>query len=267
MKSMLEMKKKAAYKAVDEFVDSGMVVGLGTGSTAFFAIERLGHLINNGDLSNIIAVSTSTQTEIQAEKLGIPLTSLNDINKVDVAIDGADIVDPDLNLVKGGGGALFREKLVELTADKFVVIVDESKISKTIGPSFPIPVEITPYAHEHIIRVIRDLPSCKGCNPLLRMGSIFNNKMDGNKIALTDNGNYIIDLHFEKKIANLSEMAKELNSTTGIVEHGLFCGLADVVVVSGSNGIILKRVSQDSFINRSIGKNSSPIPFTLLPSN
>jgi len=234
------MKKKAGYKAVDEFVTSGMVVGLGTGSTASFAVERLGQLINNGDLNNIVAVPTSIQTRNQAERLGIPLTSLNDIIKVDVAIDGADVVDPDLNLVKGGGGALLREKMVEFNADKFIVIVDESKIFKGIGPYFPVPVEITPFAHEHVMRVISDLPSCSGCKPVLRMGSILNNKIDGDEIAVTDNGNYIIDLHFEKTIIDVSGMAKELKSTIGVVEHGLFCGLADVVIISGPNGITLK---------------------------
>lgn len=234
------MKKNAGYKAVDEFVTSGMVVGLGTGSTAFFAVERLGQLINNGDLNNIIAVPTSIQTRNQAERLGIPLTSLNDNIKVDVAIDGADVVDPNLNLVKGGGGALLREKMVERSADKFIVIVDDSKISEGIGPYFPIPVEITPFAHEHVMRVISNLPSCSGCKPILRMGSISNNKIDGDEIAITDNGNYIIDLHFEKKILNVAEMAKELKSTVGVVEHGLFCDLADVIIISGPNGITVK---------------------------
>merc|ERR1712232_938083 len=137
----------------------------------------------------------------------------------------------------GGGGALLREKMVEFSADKFIVIVDESKISEGIGRGFPIPVEIIPFAHEHVIRVISDLPSCSGCKPILRMGSILNNKIDGDEIAITDNGNYIVDLHFEKIIVDISEMAKELKETIGVVEHGIFCGFADVVIISGSNGI------------------------------
>merc|ERR1712210_203248 len=190
--------------------------------------------------NNIVAVPTSIQTRNQAERLGIPLTSLNDIIKVDVAIDGADEVDPDFNLVKGGGGALLREKMVEVCADKFIVIVDESKLCDGLGPGFPLPVEITPFCHEHTIRSIASLPSCEGCDAVLRMGSSSTNKPDGDEIAVTDNGNYIVDLHFEKTIIDVSGMAKELKSTIGVVEHGLFCGLADVVIISGPNGITLK---------------------------
>merc|ERR1712210_419399 len=113
--------------------------------------------------NNIVAVPTSIQTRNQAERLGIPLTSLNDIIKVDVAIDGADVVDPDLNLVKGGGGALLREKMVEFNADKFIVIVDESKLCQGLGPGFPLPVEITPFCHEHTRRVVESLPAMAGC--------------------------------------------------------------------------------------------------------
>ena len=110
------------YKAVDDYVTSGMVVGLGTGSTAYFAVERLGELLKSGELEDIVAIPTSIRTKEQAEELGIPLVTLDTHSKLDVAIDGADEVDPDLNLVKGGGGALLREKMVEVCADKFIVI-------------------------------------------------------------------------------------------------------------------------------------------------
>ena len=117
-----ELKKMVGYKAVDDYVKSGMVVGLGTGSTAYFAVERLGQLLKSGELEDIVAIPTSVRTKEQAEELGIPLVTLDTHSKLDVAIDGADEVDPDLNLVKGGGGALLREKMVEVCADKFIVI-------------------------------------------------------------------------------------------------------------------------------------------------
>merc|ERR1712024_415840 len=144
-----------------------MVVGLGTGSTAYFAVERLGELLRSGELEDIVAIPTSIRTKEQAEELGIPLVTLDTHSKLDVAIDGADEVDPDLNLVKGGGGALLREKMVEVCADKFIVIVDESKICDGLGPGFPVPVEITPFCHEHTLKKIGDLPSLKGCETKL----------------------------------------------------------------------------------------------------
>ena len=122
MASQDELKKLTGYKAVDDYVESGMVVGLGTGSTAYFAVERLGQKLKSGELKDIVAIPTSIRTKEQAESLGIPLVTLDTHSKLDVAIDGADEVDPDLNLVKGGGGALLREKMVEVCADKFIVI-------------------------------------------------------------------------------------------------------------------------------------------------
>ena len=117
-----ELKKMVGYKSVDDYVESGMVVGLGTGSTAYFAVERLGQKLKSGELKDIVAIPTSIRTKEQAESLGIPLVTLDTHSKLDVAIDGADNVDPSFNLVKGGGGALLREKMVELAADKFIVI-------------------------------------------------------------------------------------------------------------------------------------------------
>lgn len=122
MVSQDELKKQVGYKAVDDYVESGMVVGLGTGSTAYFAVERVGEKLKSGELKDILAIPTSIRTKEQAESLGIPLVTLDTHSKLDVAIDGADEVDPDLNLVKGGGGALLREKMVEIMADKFIVI-------------------------------------------------------------------------------------------------------------------------------------------------
>jgi len=235
-----ELKKMVGYKSVDDYVKSGMVVGLGTGSTAYFAVERLGQLLESGELEDIVAIPTSVRTKEQAEELGIPLVTLDTHSKLDVAIDGADEVDPDLNLVKGGGGALLREKMVEVCADKFIVIVDESKLTDGLGPGFPVPVEITPFCHEHTLRTVAALPSCEGCKPVLRMGSSSNNQVDGDEIAVTDNGNYIVDLHFEEPIKDAVKMAEEIKATVGVVDHGLFCGMTTAVIIAGADGISVK---------------------------
>jgi len=235
--SQEELKKQVGYKAVDDYVKSGMVVGLGTGSTAYYAVERVGDKLKSGELKDILAIPTSIRTKEQAEKLGIPLVTLDTHSKIDVAIDGADEVDPKLCLTKGGGGALFREKIVEVCADKFIVIVDESKICDGLGPGFPIPVEIVPFCHEHTMRTIAALPTCVGCNPVLRLGSSSNNQIDGDEPAITDNGNYIVDLHFEIPIEDAAEMGSELKNTVGVVDHGLFCGMTTQVIIAGSDGI------------------------------
>lgn len=156
---------------------------------------------------------------------------------VDVVIDGADEVDPDLQLIKGGGGALLREKMVEVVSKKFIVIVDESKLVKRLGVKFPLPIEIVPFCHLHTTRVIESIPSLTGSRAILRMGNVSNNKIDGDNIAITDNGNYIIDLHNDKGIDNAALASTELTKTVGVVEHGLFVGMADVVIVAGSKGI------------------------------
>lgn len=239
--SQEELKKQVGYKAVDDYVKSGMVVGLGTGSTAYYAVERVGQKLKSGELKDIVAIPTSIRTKEQAEELGIPLVTLDTHSKLDVAIDGADHVDPELNLTKGGGGALFREKIVEVCADKFIVIVDETKIVDGLGPGFPIPVEIVPFCHEHTMRVIGSLPSCQGkCEPVLRMGSISNNKNDGETIAVTDNGNYIVDLVFSELIKDPVTMGMELKNVVGVVDHGLFCGMASAVIIAGKDGISVK---------------------------
>lgn len=236
-----ELKKMVGYKAVDDYVTSGMVVGLGTGSTAYFAVERLGMLLKSGDLKDIVAIPTSIRTKEQAEELGIPLVTLDTHSKLDVAIDGADEVDPALNLVKGGGGALLREKMVEVMADKFIVIVDESKLCKGLGPGFPLPVEITPFCHEHTLRLVGALPSVAGCTAKLRMGSAATGSApDGDEIAVTDNGNYIVDLFFEEPIKDAVKAAEELKNLTGVVDHGLFCGMSTAVIIAGADGITVQ---------------------------
>jgi ribose 5-phosphate isomerase A len=177
------------------------------------------------------------RTKEHAESLGIPLATLNEISKLDVAIDGADDVDPNLNLVKGGGGALLREKMVEIVSDKFICIVDDSKLSPWLGRRFPIPVEITPFCYEHTRRVLENLKSIKGCSARMRMGSAATIKPDGDNLAVTDNGNYIVDIYLSGPLSNVEEAAAEIKSTVGVVEHGLFVNMAHCVVIAGKSDI------------------------------
>jgi len=235
-----ELKKQVGYKAVDDYVKSGTVIGLGTGSTAAFAVERVGEKLKSGELKDIIAIPTSIRTKEQAEGLGIPLATLDTHSDLDVAIDGADEVDPGLNLVKGGGGALFREKIVEMCAKKFIVIVDESKLCDGLGPGFPVPVEIVPFCHEHTMRQIAALPALAGCEPVLRLGDVANNQPDGDKPAVTDNGNYIVDLKFTSPIKDPVAAGEQLKATVGVVDHGLFTGMTTACIVAGADGIFVK---------------------------
>jgi ribose 5-phosphate isomerase A len=235
-----EAKRLVGYQSIDGYVKSGMVVGLGTGSTAKYAVERLGQKLKSGELKGIVAIPTSEATRVQALSCGIPITTLNEISELDVAIDGADQVDKNFNLVKGGGGALLREKMVEVSSKKFIVIVDDSKLVDSLGPGFPLPVEVTPFCHEHTIRKIELLPSLRGCRGVLRMGNVSNNKIDGTNIAITDNGNYIVDLHFTEPIQDPIAVNQELNSLVGVIEHGLFIQMADqVLVANASSGNII----------------------------
>lgn len=235
-----ELKQQVGYQAIDDYVKSGMLVGLGTGSTAAFAVERLGQKLASGELKDVTGIPTSVRTKEQAEELGIPLITLDENSELDVAIDGADEVDPDLNLVKGGGGALLREKMVEVCAKKFIVIVDESKLCDGLGPGFPIPVEITPFCHGHTMRKIGELPSLAGCKPVLRLGSSSNNQPDGDEPAVTDNGNYIVDLFFDEPVKDAVAAASDLKNTVGVVDHGFFIGMTTAVIVAGSDGVYKK---------------------------
>lgn len=224
-----ELKKQAAWKAV-EYVKSGMVVGLGTGSTAAFAVDRIGELLKSGELKDIIAVPTSVATKNQAEGLGIPLATLDTQPKLDVAIDGADEVDPALDVVKGRGGALLREKMVEMASDKFVCIVDDSKLVEGLGGSkLAMPVEITKFCHLYLLQKLQNLPEVAGCEAKLRM--------DGDEIYVTDNDNYIVDLYFETPIVDSKAAADAIIAIEGVVEHGLFMDMVDVCIIAGKEGI------------------------------
>jgi ribose 5-phosphate isomerase A len=218
-----ELKQKAAVFAVD-FVASGMVVGLGTGSTTHFALLRLGELIRSGRLRDIVGIPSSLRTEKTALELGIPLTDFETHPRIDVTIDGADEVDPELNLIKGGGGALLREKVLAQATRRNVIIVDESKLALRLGTKWALPVEVVPFARPAEERFLASL----GAAVELRF-------RDGRPVT-TDQGNLLLDAAFGP-MENPAGIAQQLNSRAGIVEHGLFIGLAHDVVVAGPEGI------------------------------
>merc|ERR1711920_157514 len=232
MASMDDLKRMTAHKAV-EAVKSGMIVGLGTGSTAAFAVSRLGELLKSGALKDVVGIPTSKATEEQARSLGIPLGTLDEYPSLDLAIDGADEVDTQLGLVKGRGGALLREKMVEAAASEFIVIVDESKLVDGLGGSkLAMPVEIVQFCHDSLRLQLESLPSVSGCKAVLRPSDT-----DKEKPYITDNGNYIVDLFFEKPMENPEKAAEEISSIVGVVEHGLFLGMATSCVVAGAEGV------------------------------
>lgn len=229
-----ELKKIAAYKAV-EFVQSGMVLGLGTGSTACHAVARIGELLKQGKLNNIIGIPTSKKTHEQALSLGIPLSDLDSYPVIDLAIDGADEVDPYLNLVKGRGGSLLREKMVEGACKKFVVIVDETKLVKYIGGSgLAMPVEVVPFCWKFTAKRLELMFEGAGCVAKLRKFS------SNGEPFVTDNGNYIVDLYFKKDIGDLRGASDEILRLAGVVEHGMFLDMATTLIVAGELGVTLK---------------------------
>lgn len=218
------LKKAAAEKAVEQ-VKSGMVLGLGSGSTTSFAIAKIGELWQSGELSDIVGISTSERTTAQANKYGIPLGTLYEHPVIDLAIDGADDVDPQLNLIKGLGGALLREKMVESAAKQFIVIVDDRKIVDRLGRRSPLPVEIVQFSWKAQARWLASL----GCEPALRGGEA--------DPFITDNGNFILDCAFPQGIDTPTEVDAALRNRVGVVEHGLFLGMASEVIVAHTDGI------------------------------
>ncbi|EEF49675.1 probable ribose-5-phosphate isomerase 3, chloroplastic [Ricinus communis] len=228
-----DLKKLAADKAVD-YVKSGMILGLGTGSTAAFVVAKIGELLKSGELKDIIGIPTSKRTEEQALSLGIPLSVLDEHPKLDLAIDGADEVDPDLNLVKGRGGALLREKMVEAASDKFVVVADETKLVDGLGGSkLAMPVEVVQFCWKYNLIRLKELFKDEGVDAKLRLNE------DG-KPYVTDNSNYIVDLYFENPIKDGYAAGKEISSLEGVVEHGLFLDMATAVIIAGKTGIDVK---------------------------
>lgn len=222
--SVEALKKAAAEKAVEQ-VKSGMVLGLGTGSSAKFAIMKIGQLWQAGTLTDIVGIPTSEGSTTLARECGIPLTTLDAFPVVDLAIDGADEIDPNLNLIKGLGGALLREKMIESAARHFIVVADEGKRVDKLGTRAPVPVEVVQFAWQVQARWLESL----GCTPILRGGE--------SQPYVTDNGNYILDCHFPNGIDNPAELAAILKSRTGVVEHGLFLGIAHEAIVATPSGL------------------------------
>jgi len=226
-----EREKEAAARASLRFVKDGQVVGLGTGSTAVHFIRLLGEQVKNG--LRIRGIPTSDRSGQQAASLGIPLTTLDENPEIDVTVDGADEVDPRLRLIKGGGGALLREKVVASATRQYVIIADETKRVPVLG-KFPLPVEVIKFAQTVVLKRISKL----GAEVTLRR------QADG-KPYLTDENNYILDCHFGQ-ITDADGLARQLSDMPGIVEHGLFIGMASVVLLAGGNEIVELQASNRS---------------------
>ncbi|HSO96025.1 MAG TPA: ribose-5-phosphate isomerase RpiA [Acidimicrobiia bacterium] len=218
--------KQAAAEAAVTEVRSGMAVGLGTGSTAIFATRRIGALLQQGDLHELVAFATSEDTRREAERLGIPMLSEDLPRSLDVTIDGADEVDPDLNLIKGGGGAQLREKVVAQASQRELIVVDETKISPRLGTRHVLPVEVLTFAWSSQARYLESLGAT---TVTVRVGS------NGDRFR-TDQGNLVLDCDFGP-IDDAPGLAALLDDRAGIVGHGLFLGLTSAVVVGGPDGV------------------------------
>jgi ribose 5-phosphate isomerase A len=219
-----ELKQMAAHRAV-EAIESGMIVGLGTGSTTSFAVIRIAERIKSGDLKNIVGIPTSVRTEKLARQLDIHLATLDEQPEIDVTIDGADEVDPELNLIKGGGGALLREKVVAQASRTNIIIVDESKLSDCLGTHWALPIEVIPFAARTEANFLQSLGA-----------SVSMRRDKEGQLYKTDQHNYIQDANFGP-MSDPAALANRLNERAGIIEHGLFLGLASEVIVAAEDGI------------------------------
>ena len=215
----MEQKRIAGQKA-SEYIKDGMIIGLGTGSTAYYMIKKVGELIQNG--MNLKAVATSKDTESLAKELHIPLVQIDELDRIDLCIDGVDEIDKHFNAIKGGGGALFREKIVANLANEVIWIMDDSKLVDSIG-AFPLPIEVLPYGYTQVIRKLKNY----SLNPVIRM-------KDGN-IFTTDNGNYIVDLHIGKPM-DINDVYDKVNGITGVLETGLFINTCKRIIVGTDSG-------------------------------
>lgn len=217
----VDAKKKVVGEKAVEYIQDGMTIGLGSGSTVYWMMKKLGELVQEG--FNVRGVPSSLRTEGWAKEFGIPLVYFSEVSRLDVAIDGADEVDPGFNLIKGGGGSLLREKLVDAAADQLIIVVDDRKLVQTLG-AFPLPVEVVPFGWELTAMRVAALD----CSPQLR-------KKDG-EIFVTNNGNYILDCPFTS-IADPTALHHELKQILGVVETGLFINMTDIVIVGEAEGI------------------------------
>ncbi len=227
------LKQQAAEYTVDNFVKSDMLIGLGEGSTAIFALQHLADLLKKKRLYNIKGIASSINIENKAKEHNIPLLPISEVLSIDITIDGADEVDPELNLIKGGGGALLREKEIAHKSKREIIVVDDSKLSKKLGTKWAVPIEIIPSSQESLTEYLSTL----GAEPVLR-------KTISGEIYYTEHGNLIFDANFGP-IDDLSSLSLSLSNRTGIVEHGLFLNLATDLIVGSEKGIehITKKLS------------------------
>ena len=225
--SMDELKRQAAARAL-EFVQDGMKLGLGTGSTAKHFVELLGERVRDG--LDVIGVPTSEATRADAIRCGIALTTLDEVDRLDLTVDGADEIDPALNLIKGGGGALLREKIVAAASDRMIVIADDSKWVDALG-RFPLPIEVIPFGLGATRRAIgRAFAECCVSGEM-----VVRKRQDGH-VFVTDGGHWIVDAHLGR-ISDAPRLAGLLGCIPGVVEHGLFIGLASMAMLAGAQGI------------------------------
>ncbi|MBJ3761214.1 ribose-5-phosphate isomerase RpiA [Maribius pontilimi] len=226
--SPIDTAKFVAAKRASAFIESGMKVGLGTGSTAAWLVQCLGERVRNEGLS-IKGVPTSSRTAELARNVGIDVISLDEARWLDITIDGADEFDGELNLIKGGGGALLQEKIVATASDRMVVIADPSKHVQTLG-AFPLPVEVIPFGWQTTKALLEETITA-----LDVLGDQITLRMNGDRAYVTDEGNHILDLHL-KHIGNARQLALVLNQIPGVVENGLFIDICDIVVVGHGDG-------------------------------
>jgi ribose 5-phosphate isomerase A len=225
---MEQLKQKAGEEAAKR-VMSGQRIGLGTGSTVRYFLEAIGRRLAEGNLSDIVGVPSSERTETLARSLNISLTTLEETPVLDLCVDGADEVDPQINLIKGLGGALLREKIVASAGQYFIIIVDKAKVVKRLGQDCPVPVEVLPFGWNITAEQIKTI----GGRPVLRM--------DNASPYKTDQGNHILDCHFGA-IENPEDLGRQLDSFPGVLGHGLFLGSADEVIIGTPDGVdVLKR--------------------------
>jgi ribose 5-phosphate isomerase A len=226
-----EMKRAVALHTVENYIKSGLKIGLGSGSTAEMFVEELGKKVQAGQLSRLTCVATSEKVSQLAQSLGLNVVDLNDVDSLDITVDGADEIEPtSFNLIKGRGAALLREKLVASASRMEIIIADESKIVTKLGEKMPLPVEVVPFGWTHTCRRLQEL----GANPLLRPAT-----PGGDAVIepfITDNGNYILDCNYGA-MEYPAIVSEQLKNVIGVVEHGLFIGMADKVIIARADGV------------------------------
>ena len=220
---VLDQEKQAAARASLRFINDGDIVGLGTGSTVYYTLQFIGEQVRQG--LKILGIATSKQTEKIAADLGIPLTTLDEHQNIDVDIDGADEIDPQMSLIKGGGGAFLREKIVASAAKKLVIVADSTKQVSVLG-KVPVPVEVVPFAQALVAKEIKSL----GASVQLRQNK-------NGKVYVTDESHHILDCNFGQ-IADPRGLERELEDIPGVLGHGLFVGMADVVLVGKDDSVV-----------------------------